>query len=82
MFGDLIFDVGLLFKLVLEEGVFFVEILGLGVHDLFFLDGVYHVLVFGWLYFFYLYFVFGDFLFQLAEFVLFFLQFLKGSDRG
>jgi hypothetical protein len=56
--------------------------LGLGVHDLFFLDGVYHVLVFGWLYFFYLYFVFGDFLFQLAEFVLFFLQFLKGSDRG
>jgi hypothetical protein len=47
MFGDLIFDVGLLFKLVLEEGVFFVEILGLGVHDLFFLDGVYHVLVFG-----------------------------------
>ena len=76
MFGDLIFDVGLLFKLVLEEGVFFVEILGLGVHDLFFLDRVYHVLVFGGLYFFYLYFVFGDFLFQLAEFVLFFLQFL------
>ena len=82
MFGDLIFDVGLLFKLVLEEGVFFVEILGLGVHDLFFLDGVYHILVFGGLYFFYLYFVWGELLFQLAEFVFFLLQLLEGSDGG
>jgi hypothetical protein len=82
MFGDLIFYISLLFELVLEESVFFVEVLGLGVHDLFFLDGVYHILVFGGLDFFYLYFVFGEFLFQLTEVVLFLLELLEGSDGG